>query len=230
MRSRSAARLSLALTLALTAGGARISRITVPEEPPPAVRIDGGRVVVSVAGVELRFELLDAAARAAFLEKLGAWDGRDLFEPGARAQVEGGVHPIDVKQFVVFRLDLVNGSGEEVNLHPASVRCVANETPHFAMEYTAYYSHFVSHRRMSDAAFERLKKGFLMEPATIAPGKRANGLLVFRDVAGVFKRFHIEVTSLLVGAESKSAIVPFDVVREKVKQGKRPQAAPGAGT
>jgi hypothetical protein len=59
-----------------------------------------------------------------------------------------------------------------------------------------------------------------MEPIALPPGKSARTLVAFRDVPGVFKRFRIEVVSLLIDAESRGAVVPFGVARERVRKGK----------
>jgi hypothetical protein len=219
-RRRAVLRGAVALLAAAACMGARVSRLVPPAEFAPPVSASGQRVAVSLAGAEVGFEPLDAAGRAAFLKERGAWDGPDLFGRDARAAVEAGVHPIDVKQFLVFRFDLTNRSRGEIHLDPASLRCVVDDTPHFAMEYTAYYSHFINHRRLDEKAMERLKRGFLTEPITLPPGKSVRRLVAFQDVAGRFKRFHLEVVSLLIDAESRGAVVPFDVVRDKVKKGK----------
>jgi hypothetical protein len=211
---------AVALLAAAVCLGARVSRLVPPEEFSPPVSANDLRVAATLAGAEIGFEPVDAAQRAAFLKERGAWDGPDLFGRDARAAVEAGVHPIDVKQFLVFRVDLTNRSKEEVHLHPANLRCLVDDTPYFAMEYTAYYSHFVSHRRLDEKAMERAKRGFFMEQVTLPPGKTVRRLVAFQDVPGRFKRFHIQVASLLVGTESQSALVPFGVVRDKVKQGK----------
>ncbi len=196
-----------ALLLGLSCLGAKQSRIVPPEAQPP-VRVEGNRVAVQVKGVEIALELLDSPARLRFLRQRQVVDVADPFAPDPRGRY----------RFTTFRLDLINRSAHEVNLHPSSLQAYADVIPQFPMEYTAYYQHFVSRLRLDPAVLERLERAAVMNNIVVPPGGRMSALLAFQDLPQQFKRFRVSCSSILVGAESHTFTVPFDVVQEKVKK------------
>lgn len=199
-----ALRLAAAAAVAALCLGAKVSRIVPPPAQPP-ISVSGGRVTVAVGGLDVSFELLDEEERLRYLRERGAEIGTDPFASD----------PTGRYQFTTFRFDLVNRTPHEVNLHPASLRAVTDQEPHFPLEYTAAYEHFVSRRRLEPWVVETLGKAALFETLVIPAGGKAGGLLVYRDLPERFKRFQIQGVSVLVGAESKSFAVPFGVIKVK---------------
>jgi len=202
--TRSTAALLPALLLAVCCLGAKVSRL-VPPEPVAPLSVSGKRVSVPAGGLDIAFEVLEAPERVRFLEECGAGVGQDPFapDPGGRFR------------FATFRFDLANRTREEVTLHPAGVLAIVDDTPHFPLEYTAAYEHFVSRRRLDPALLESLQKCVFLETIVLPAGGRTSGLLAFRDLPERFKKFRIAGGNILVGAESRSFMIPFGVKQEK---------------
>jgi len=199
--------LAMAVLLAACCLGAKVSRILPPEEMAPPLRVDGDRVAVIVGGgLEISLELLEAAERVAFLKERQADAGGDPFAP----------HPTGLFRFTTFRLDLANRTRHEVNLHPANLRAVTDATPHFPLEYTAAYEHFISRRRFDEALFEAVSRGAFFDNVVVKPGGRASGLIAFRNLPERFKKFQILGSNVLIGTEGRSFVIPYRVVQEKV--------------
>ncbi len=218
MPPKVSARLAIALAAASLCLGAKVSRI-LPPPPQGALKVEGARVSLPLGGLEVSLTLLDAAQRAVFLSERAAGGGTDPFrsEPGGRYR------------FTTFRLDLVNRTPHEVNLHPASVRAVADDIPYFPLEYTAAYEHFVSERRLDPALLDSLLAATFVETIVVPAGGRATGLLVFRDLPERFKRFAILGGNVLVGSEGRSFLIPFAVVQEKLRKPKRERGKVSVG-
>jgi hypothetical protein len=197
--------LVLSVFVTLSCMGAKRSRIVPPQAEPP-VSVRGERVSVNVGGLGIGLEILDATDRTRFLEKRQAAMGTDPFADDPRGRY----------RFVTFRLDLVNNGEEDVNVHPSNLLAYADATPHYPMEYTAFYEHFVSKLRLDQRVLEELEGAVIMANIEVPPGGRASALLVYRGLPERFKRFKILCSSILVGAESRTFVVPFGVIQEKI--------------
>ncbi len=196
--------LVVSFVLVLSCAGAKRSRV-VPPQPDSPGSARSGRVAVQVDGLEVGFEVLDGPGRLKFLKEKRVNVGADPFAEDPKRSY----------RFVTFKLDLKNGTKEDVNLHPTNLRAIADVIPHFAMEYTGYYEHFISRLRLDPRVLEDLEGAVIMGNLEVPPGSRASGLIVFRGLPDQFKRFKISCASILVGSESRTFSVPFDVIQEK---------------
>jgi hypothetical protein len=193
--------------VAVLCTAAKVSHIVPPPDQAP-LRVEGDRISLQIGGVGVGIEHLEGAARLRYLREHKVTERDDPFasDPGGRYR------------FTTFRLDLINRSKEEVNLNPASLRVVVDAIPYFALEYTTYYEHFVSRRRLDPKIIDDLARGVYVEPVVLPPGGGISRLVAFQDLPQRFKSFQILCDSILVGTENKSFVVPFGVVQEKVKE------------
>lgn len=181
-------------------------RITAVEEDPetkwrPAEVLERTRL-----GVRFQIRYLDtAAARAA----IGASLGRNLdLLPGRVDERRPG--------FIVFLLQVDNGSPSEVLFNPGQARLFSNKGDmKFALDYSALYE--VARRFGPEGPeLDDLAAIFFDRLMPIAPGGSARKLLAFdapRDDR--FREFEIRLAEVNVGAESIDFVFPFRKIRER---------------
>ena len=202
--------LAVSLVLMLSCVGAKRSRV-VPTQPDPPGSARTDRVTVKVGELEVGLEVLDGPGRLKFLTEKRVNVGADPFADDPKGSY----------RFVTFKLDLINGTKEDVSLHPTNLRAITDAVPHFAMEYTGFYEHFISRLRLDPSVLEDLEGAVIMSNLEVPAGSRASGLIVFRGFPDQFRRFKISCTSVLVGAESRTFAVPFDVIQERIPKKRR---------
>ncbi len=210
-RSGVAQCLVVSFVLILSCAGAKRSRV-VPPQPDPPGSARSGRIAVKIDGLEVGFEVLDGPGRLKFLKEKRVNVGADPFVEDPKRSY----------RFVTFKMDLINGTKKDINLHPTNVRAITDAIPHFAMEYTGFYEHFISRLRLDPRVLEDLEGAVIMSNLEVPAGGRASGLIVFRGFPDQFKRFKISCTSILVGAESRTFSIPFDVIQEKAPEKRKP--------
>lgn len=204
-RSGVAQCLAVSFVLVLSCAGAKRSRV-VPPQPDPPVSPRTDRVTVRIDDLEVRLEVLDGPGRLKFLNEKRVNVGADPFADDPKRSY----------RFVTFKLDLINATEEDVNLHPTNLRAITDAMPHFAMEYTGFYEHFISRLHLDPSVLEDLEGAVIMSNIEVPAGSRASGLIVFKGFPDQFKRFRISCMSIMVGTESRTFTAFFDVIQEKI--------------
>jgi hypothetical protein len=165
-----------------------------PDRPPPAASR------FALEGLTVTVELLDDAARAAFIRSIEP-RSRDPFAspPGGPAL------------FHAFRVVFENGTGSAISFQPGNVVLATDRNDQqFPIDLPDIYMEVARAGKADpDAAMAEVQPLIFDSSTTIPNGRRLERMLVFGPLPEKWKEFHLLFSFLQIGTETHTLTFTF---------------------
>lgn len=161
--------------------------------PGPRYAIEGGGVSIHSDTFHLSILPLDDLGRAAFI-RTRAEGAADPFSPG----------PAGISRYLTFRLSIENtGAKEPVVFQPQSIYLASEMGDRFyPLDFPEAYSRLFGATNSDPRLLDDLSKYLFDVGVSVAPGKRAEGLLIYPVAkSGGARRLRMEFSFLSAAGE-----------------------------